>query len=222
LCIQFPVFGFNVTSIVHINQTIISSTHDLAYQMRNYFKRMRGGGNSPKMIPISEVLWSFFGAFIGMGLLFLGMSLIYYTPSDYIFGLISESDMNFIIGSFGASAVLVFGAIDSPFAQPRNLVGGHVLSAVVGVFCYQLFPSQIWLAAALAVAASIALMQLTRTLHPPGSATALIAVIGSPQLHEIGYLYVLLPVTRGAIILLIVAILINNLSKNRQYPKYWW
>jgi len=190
--------------------------------MQKYFKKMRGGGNGPKMIPISEVLWSFFGAFIGMGLLFLGMSLIYYTPFDYIFSSISESDMNFIIGSFGASAVLVFGAIDSPFAQPRNLVGGHVLSAVIGVLCYQLFPSQIWLAAATAVAASIALMQLTWTLHPPGSATALIAVIGSPQLHEIGYLYVLLPVARGAIILLVVAILINNISKNRRYPKYWW
>lgn len=182
---------------------------------------MKGGGNSPKMVPILEVLWSSFGAFVGMGLLFLGMSLVYYTPSDYILGLISETDMNFIIGSFGASAVLVFGAIDSPYSQPRNLVGGHILSAVVGVFCYQLFPSQLWLAAAIAVAASIALMQLTRTLHPPGSATALIAVIGSPQLHDIGYLYVLLPVARGAIILLVVAVLFNNISKNRQYPKYW-
>ena len=201
---------------------LVIAPYGLVYKMLNYFKKMKGGGNHQKKVPIPEIIWSFVGSFIGMGLLFLGMSLIYYTPSDYIFGLISESDMNFIIGSFGASAVLLFGAIDSPFAQPRNLVGGHVLSAVVGVLCYQLFPSELWLAAATAVAASIALMQLTKTLHPPGSATALIAVIGSPQLHEIGYLYVLLPVARGAIILLVVAILINNISKNRQYPKYWW
>jgi CBS-domain-containing membrane protein len=97
-----------------------------------------------------------------------------------------------------------------------------MLSAVVGVFCYQLLPSQLWLAASLAVAASIALMQLTKTLHPPGGATALIAVIGSPKLHDIGYLYALQPVGRGALILLLVALLVNNIPKNRKYPKFWW
>jgi CBS-domain-containing membrane protein len=61
-----------------------------------------------------------------------------------------------VIGSFGASAVLIYGAIKSPLAQPRNLIGGHIISAIIGVTCYKFFPSQIWLASSLAVATAIA------------------------------------------------------------------
>jgi CBS-domain-containing membrane protein len=179
--------------------------------MLKYFQKMKGEGKSPKMADLPEVFWSFTGAF-------LGIASLHYALVDQI----AARDSILVIGSFGASAVLVYGAIGSPLAQPRNLVGGHILSAIVGVFCYQLFPDQLWLAAALAVASAIALMHLTKTLHPPGGATALIAVIGSPQLHDIGYLYALIPVTRGAIILLIVALLVNNIPKTRQYPKFWW
>jgi len=175
---------------------------------------MSGKGQRQQMVPISEMFWSFLGAAIGI-------SLLYYLTLDYFSSLVLSSDINYIIGSFGASAVLIYGAVDSPYAQPRNLVGGHIISALVGVFSYQLFPSEIWLAATLAVASSIVIMQLTKTLHPPGGATALIAVIGSPQLHELGYSYALFPVARGTIILLVVALLINNLSKKRQYPQHW-
>ncbi len=190
--------------------------------MHNYFQKMKGGGKSQFPTPIAEVLWSFFGAFIGMTLLYLILNYFRFAPLDNVFDLISESDMNFVIASFGASSVLIFGVIDSPLAQPRNLVGGHVISAVVGVLCYQLFSSHLWLAVAIAVSASIAIMQLTKTLHPPGSATALIAVIGSPQIHDLGYLYALIPILRGSLILLIVALVVNNISRNRRYPKFWW
>jgi len=180
--------------------------------MKNYFQKMKGGEKSPPMTSLSNIFWSFIGAF-------LGISSLHYTQ----FTPLAASDINMVIGSFGASAVLVYGAIGSPLAQPRNLIGGHILSALVGVFCYQFFaPLGMWFAGALAVAGAIALMNLTKTLHPPGGATALIAVIGSPQLHDTGYLYAILPVARGAFILLIVAILINNIPKNRRYPKFWW
>lgn len=173
---------------------------------------MKGGAKSPPMTPLPNVFWSFVGAF-------LGISSLHYTS----FNLLTTPDVHMVIGSFGASAVLVYGAIDSPLAQPRNLIGGHILSAVVGVFCYQYFaPFGIWFTGGMAVAAAIALMHLTKTLHPPGGATALIAVIGSPQLHDIGYLYAIQPVARGAFMLLIVALLINNIPKNRRYPKFWW
>jgi len=79
-----------------------------------------------------------------------------------------------------------------------------------------------WLAAALAVATAIALMHLTRTLHPPGGATALIAVIGSAEIHKLGFLYVLIPVGAGALILLAVAVLVNNIPKSRRYPEIWF
>jgi CBS-domain-containing membrane protein len=131
-------------------------------------------------------------------------------------------DHGLMIGSLGASAVLVFGAPRSPLAQPRNLVGGHVLSALVGVLCYQWVGGPEGFSAALAVASAIALMHLTRTLHPPGGATALIAVIGSKQIHDLGLLYVVAPAGLGALILLIVGMLVNNLAPSRHYPEVWW
>jgi CBS-domain-containing membrane protein len=79
-----------------------------------------------------------------------------------------------------------------------------------------------WLAESVAVATSIALMHATRTLHPPGGATALIAVIGSPEIHRMGYLYVLIPATIGPLILLAVALLVNNVPASRRYPEIWF
>ena len=159
---------------------------------------------------LGEVFWSWIGAFIGVGLV-----------SFLHFNLFSGTDLVMLIGSFGASAVLIYGAIGSPLAQPRNLLGGHVFSAVVGVSCFRLFSSQLWLASAVAVATAIALMQMTGTVHPPGGATALIAVIGSPEIHELGYLYAFIPVGTGALIMLAVALAVNRLAK-RKYPEYWY
>ena len=76
--------------------------------------------------------------------------------------------------------------------------------------------------AAVAVATAIAFMHATKTLHPPGGATALIAVIGSEKIHSLGYLYAVIPAGAGALIMLVVALLVNNLSKNRRYPEFWY
>jgi len=65
-------------------------------------------------------------------------------------------------------------------------------------------------------------MHATRTMHPPGGATALIAVIGSAKIHELGYLYALMPAGAGAIVMLVVALLVNNIPKGRKYPEYWY
>jgi CBS-domain-containing membrane protein len=89
------------------------------------------------------------------------------------------------------------------------------------VAVYKLLSGHLWLAAPVAVATAIAVMHATKTLHPPGGATALIAVIGSQKIHNLGYLYVLVPVTSGAVIMLVVALLINNIPKNRRYPEFW-
>lgn len=85
-----------------------------------------------------------------------------------------------------------------------------------------MFGGTLWLAGALAVSVAIAAMLVTKTLHPPGGATALIAVIGSEKIHELGFLYAFIPAGGGAVILLVVALLANNLSKNRRYPEYWF
>ena len=179
--------------------------------MKFYLKKMSGTGTCPSRISLEEVVWSWIGAFLGITAVGLAH-----------FNFLDDTDLLMIIGSFGASAVLIYGAVNSPLAQPRNLLGGHVLSALIGVACYQFLGSQLWLAASVAVATSIALMQLTRTLHPPGGATALIAVIGGPQIHDLGYLYALVPAGAGALIMLVIALLINNIPACRKYPEFWW
>lgn len=126
-----------------------------------------------------------------------------------------------IIVSFGASAVLIYGAIRSPLAQPRNLLGGHILSAAIEATAFQFLGGQPWLAAAVAVSTAIAVMHLTKTLHPPGGATALIAVISGDSVHNLGYLYVVMPAALGAIVMLLIALIINNIPKNRRYPEFW-
>ncbi len=175
-----------------------------------YFKKMKGTTKSPPAVNLSEIILSWIGAFLGIS----SVAFLHYR-------LFEPMDLAMIIGSFGASAVLIYGAIRSPLAQPRNLIGGHVISALVGVASYQLFGDILWVASAFAVATAIAAMHATKTLHPPGGATALIAVIGSDQIHALGYLYVLIPVGSGAAIMLAVALLVNNIPKNRRYPEFW-
>lgn len=154
-----------------------------------------------------EQLWSFIGAFAGIG-------LIAFLQSTFL----AKTENVLLIGSFGASSVLIYGAIQSPLAQPRNLIGGHLVSAIIGVTVYKLLPDIIWITAPLAVAFSIVAMQVTKTLHPPGGATALIAVIGSEKIKALGYIYVLSPVLSGCIILFVVALIFNNMTNNRRYP----
>ena len=172
---------------------------------------MAGSTKSPPMANLSEIFWSWIGAFLGIA----SVGLIN-------FHLLREMDLVMVIGSFGASAVLIYGAIKSPLAQPRNLIGGHIISAVIGVTAYKIFGTHLWLAASISVATAIALMHATKTLHPPGGATALIAVIGSQKIHNLGYLYAIVPVGSGALIMLVVALLINNIPKNRRYPEFWF
>jgi len=178
--------------------------------LEEYFGKMRGGAKIPPRVSLAELGWSWLGSAIGIGLCAI-LSSRYFEPHD----------LSLLIGSFGASAVLVYGAIKSPLAQPRNLVGGHIISGLIGVACHQLVGQTVWLAAALAVSIAIVAMLATRTLHPPGGATALIAVIGGQKIYSLGYLYALVPAGAGAIVLLIVALAVNNLSRNRSYPEFW-
>src|SRR5512141_1049552 len=101
----------------------------------DYLSKMKGGAKSPPGVPVPELVWSWSGAVIGIGLCAF-ISSRYFEPRD----------LSLLIGSFGASAVLVYGAIKSPLAQPRNLVGGHILSGLTGVVCYQFFGGTLWLA----------------------------------------------------------------------------
>ena len=138
---------------------------------------------------------------------------------------LSEIFFAWVGGFVGIYAVwvLIYGVPMGELSQPRNLVGGHVISALVGVIAYNLFSFNIPLAAAMAVSCAIVGMLVTNTTHPPGGATALIAVIGGDSVHKLGLMYAFSPVLIGALIMLLIAVIVNNFSRNkdRHYPKYW-
>jgi CBS-domain-containing membrane protein len=200
------------------------SDPDSVWQMDNgqrtsplavYLGRMQGTGTRPTAnLPASVVILSWISAALGIFLISI--------PSLY--DNLPISSRLFLIGSFGASAALLYGAPHSDFAQPRNLVVGQLVAAIVGVTAYKLLGTHVGLAGALAVATTIAILQLAHSLHPPAGATALIAVLGPAQVHHLGYEFVLTPVLAGSLILLAVAVVMNNLSTHstRHYPTHWW
>lgn len=174
--------------------------------IRKHYRRARYVLYRETLIDAKEHVLTFIGSFIGIGLIGL-------LNSQYMVA----NDNLFMIGSFGASSVLIYGIINSPLAQPRNLIGGHVICAIIGVTMLKLIPNEVWIAGALAVSLSIVAMQMTKTLHPPGGATALIAVTGGAKIKAMGYLYVFSPVLTGVVILFLVALVFNNM-RHRQYP----
>jgi CBS-domain-containing membrane protein len=120
-----------------------------------------------------------------------------------------------ILGSFGATCVLVFGFPDLPFSQPRNTIVGHFISSLTGLLCYH-FVSTEWWSLALAVGVSIMLMMFTRTVHPPaGSNPVIVFVLKS------SFSFLFFPTLIGAIIIVAIALLFNNLTRESKYPKYW-
>ena len=124
-----------------------------------------------------------------------------------------------LVASMGASTVLLFATPHGPLAQPWPLLGGHGISALIGVICSRWVPDPV-LAAALAVGLAIGAMHYLRCIHPPGGATALVAVIGGPAISSLGYAFVLVPVILNAVTLAIVAIAFNAFFPWRRYPAY--
>ncbi|HHB80481.1 MAG TPA: HPP family protein [Aliiroseovarius sp.] len=135
--------------------------------------------------------------------------------------VLNDSGLIYVIGAFGATAVLVYAAPFSPLAHPYNVLIGHIISAAIGVSVFAMIGEANWLSAALAVSLAIFAMQMTGSLHPPGGASALIAIVSSPQIHALGYFYVLYPVAAGALILLAVAWQVNNAGAARRWPERW-
>lgn len=122
-----------------------------------------------------------------------------------------------IIASMGASAVLLFAVPHSALAQPWNVIGGHLVSALIGISCARFIPD-ILLAAAISVGIAIVAMHYLHCIHPPGGATALSAVIGGPVVHSMGYGYALQPVLINALVIVTIAIVFNALFDYYRYP----
>jgi len=160
----------------------------------------------PDSVSIAEKIVASLGGLIGISLI----SLV-------SFQVTGASGSALIVPSMGASAVLVFAVPHGKLSQPWALIGGNLISAIVGVTCFKLVPDT-FLAAGLAVGLAIGIMHLLGCIHPPGGATALAAVIGGPAIHSLGYGYVLTPILLNVSIIFIVAIMFNNFFPWRRYP----
>ncbi len=153
------------------------------------------------------MLLSSLGAMIGIGLVTW--------VSHYFVG---SAGLPFVVASMGAAAVLLYAAPHSQLTQPWPFVGGHLVSAIVGVTCAQWVPD-LFLASALAVGLAIFVMHELSCLHPPGGAAALVAVIGGDQIHALGYLYVLVPVGLNVLIMAIAIWLTRLILARRHKTK---
>lgn len=148
----------------------------------------------------SYIFWSWLGATVSIALVAF---------------VADASGYPLLMAPLGASAVLAFAVPDSPLAQPRNIIGGHLLTTFVGLVFLSLFgPS--WWVAGLSVATSIAGMQYSRTVHPPAGANPLVVLaVGA------SWDYLLFPVLISAVLLTLCAYVFNNAAPKRQYPTYW-
>ena len=120
----------------------------------------------------------------------------------------------FLIASFGSSMVLLYGYPESPFAQPKNVFFGHLVTSIVGIFFLNFIPLPIFLIIPLAVGSGVALMILFNVTHPPAGGNPIIVIIGSVSID-----YLLNPIITGSIIILIFAIVLNRLILKKDYPK---
>ncbi|WHO39716.1 HPP family protein [Sphingobium sp. AP49] len=166
----------------------------------NIFKPLLAGAR-----PIDRIVAGL-GAAIGISLTILVCSQL---P-------LHAGDLPIIVAPLGASAVLIFAVPASPLAQPWPVVGGNILSSLVGVAAFHMIPDMM-VAAGVAVGTAILLMSLLRCLHPPGGAAALTAVIGSQGIHDAGYAFAFAPVGINSIALVSLGLFFHRLS-GHSYP----
>jgi len=167
----------------------------------SYFQKFKGmSAPLPPSPPLRQVAYIWLGAFLAAAVITF---LAYYTKQPLV------------LGSFGASIFVLFILPDTPFAQPRNVIGGHFISTLVGlIFLHFISPE--WWSMALSLATALSLMQLLRVPHPPaGSNPFIVFLVGA------NWEFLFTPTLLGAILLVIIALFYNNLSNERHYPKYW-
>lgn len=167
----------------------------------SYFGKLRGdNGKSPPRAPARTIVVAWLGGVLALAV---------------VGWLAHHTGQPWVLGSFGASCVLVFGFPEAPFSQPRSVVFGHLLSSLVGLIFLTVFGPQ-WWAMALAGGTAIAVMMLTRTVHPPAGSNPVIVFLSHP-----GWSFLLLPTLLGAVAVATVGWLYNNAARAERYPKYW-
>ena len=145
---------------------------------------------------------------------FFAILLVGYVSSLFISG----TALPVMVASMGASAILVFAVPHGPLSQPWALIGGNLFPAVIAVTCSNFVPDSIILASAISLGLSLFAMLIFRCVHPPGGAVALLPLVGNEKVQEFGYHFVLEPIALNLLILLVLALIINNLLPGRRYP----
>lgn len=164
--------------------------------------RLRGGqGSAPPVPPIRQVILAWLGGLFAI-------AVVAY--------LADATQYPLVLGSFGASCVLVFGFPESPFSQPRSVIGGHFIASLTGLVFITLFGAH-WWSMALALAMAIAAMMLTRTVHPPAGSNPVIIMLA-----HAGWPFLLMPTLLGVLALQAAALVFHGVVKGRKYPQYWW
>lgn len=172
----------------------------MKHKLKSYFSKMLTSDRTPLKASFSNSIIGLIGGFITIALL------------GY---LAKETSAPWIIAPFGASCVLVFSVWDAPLSQPRNVIGGHLISSFIGIFIYHLMGNT-YLSLGLAVGLAIFAMVLTKTTHPPAGADPIVVIMAGS-----GYGFLFHPILLGSIIIVVMGLIINNLIKTRKYPKFW-
>jgi CBS-domain-containing membrane protein len=154
----------------------------------------------PPRAPFKDISLAFVGGFLALATLAL---------------MADQLSTALVLGSFGASCVLVFGFPDVPFSQPRNVILGHLLSSLIGLAFTHAFGAT-WWSVGLATGSAIAVMMLTRTVHPPAGSNPVIVFLSQPA-----WSFALFPTLAGALLVVLIALLYHNLTRETRWPKYW-
>jgi len=165
-----------------------------------YFAKMTGGDTVPVLPPVSSVMLAGVGATIAIAAVVV---------------LTNLTGSQFLMAPFGATCFLAFAVPDSPLAQPRNIVFGHLISTTVGLLVLNVLGAG-GMPMAVAVGLSVVMMQLTRTGHPPAGADPLVVIATAPMWD-----FLIFPVLVGACAIALVAVIFNNLRNDVRYPRYW-
>jgi CBS-domain-containing membrane protein len=158
--------------------------------------------SSPKLLDLTQGL---LGGFLAI------LTLVYLTI---------YSGSYFIMAPFGASCVILFAVSQSPLAQPRNVIFGHLISAFIGLLFLKLLGDSVFVIA-FSVGCAIAAMQFLRCVHPPAGANPLVILLTANQVNY-DFSFLLFPVLSGSIALVIIAYIVNNLIGKSKWPIYWF
>ncbi|MGL5067513.1 MAG: HPP family protein [Sarcina sp.] len=168
--------------------------------MKKYFSKFITNKKSPLKISLEDSFIGLIGGFITITILSL---------------LTKDAGTLWLIAPFGASCVLVFGVWNAPLSQPRNIIGGHLISAFIGIIVYKMMGNTP-ISIGLGVGIAIAVMILTKTTHPPAGADPIVVIMAGSSWD-----FLFKPVFLGAVVIVVLGVIINNFSKIRKYPTFW-